>query len=471
MNTKLLKQKILDLAIRGKLVPQDPNDEPASELLKRIRAEKEKLIAEGKIKRSKKTGDKPHYENENVPFEVPNSWEWCKIANLGEIVTGTTPSKLVGEYYNGEYPFYKPTDLEQGINTLTSSDSLTLAGLEASRCLPKESILVTCIGATIGKTGVIQREGSCNQQINAIIPYSHSNPLYIYYCIISGFMQNAIKSNASATTLPILNKTDFSNLLFPLPPFDEQKRIVAEVEKWFVLIDEIEAHKSDLQEYIKQAKSKVLDIAIHGKLVPQDPNDELAVELLKQINPNAPICDTSHYGNLPKGWCVVRLGDIYNHTTGKALKKSNTYGVLRKYITTSNLYWNSFDLTEVRSMYFTDEEIEKCTVHKGDLLLCNGGDVGRAAIWNYDEDICIQNHISRLRPKYENTIDNLFYYYILMYLKQKGLLNGKGVAITSLSAADLLSIQVPLPPKKEQVRIVQKIQEIEKRIQEICEEL
>lgn len=107
-------------------------------------------------------------------------------------------------------------------------------------------------------------------------------------------------------------------------------------------------------------------------------------------------------------------------------------------------------------MYFTNEELEKCTVHKGDLLLCNGGDVGRAAIWNYDEDICIQNHISRLRPKYENTIDNLFYYYILMYLKQKGLLNGKGVAITSLSAADLLSIQVPLPPKKNKLELFKK---------------
>lgn len=174
---------------------------------------------------------------------------------------------------------------------------------------------------------------------------------------------------------------------------------------------------------------------------------------------------------MPKGWCIVRLGDIYNHTTGKALKKSNTYGVLREYITTSNLYWNSFDLTVVRSMYFTNEELEKCTVHKGDLLLCNGGDVGRAAIWNYDEDICIQNHISRLRPKYENTIDSLFYYYILMYLKQKGLLNGKGVAITSLSAADLLSIQVPLPPKKEQVRIVQKIQKIENIISTIITDL
>jgi type I restriction enzyme S subunit len=167
----------------------------------------------------------------------------------------------------------------------------------------------------------------------------------------------------------------------------------------------------------------------------------------------------------------VRLGDIYNHTTEKALKKSNTYGVLRKYITTSNLYWNSFDLKEVRSMYFTKEELEKCTVHKGDLLLCNGGDVGRAAIWNYDEDICIQNHISRLRPKYENIAENLFYYYVLMYLKQNGLLNGKGVAITSLSAADLLSIQVPMPPINEQIIIVKKIQEIENILQAISTDL
>ncbi len=274
-----------------------------------------------------------------------------------------------------------------------------------------------------------------------------------------------------STTLPSLTKTNIELIDIPLPPRQEQSRIVSEIQKLLAFINQIEDDKYDLQVVIKQTKNRILDLAIHGKLVHQDPDDEPAIELLKRINPAIKPCDTSHYENLPKGWCIVRLGDIYNHTTGKALKKSNTYGVLRKYITTSNLYWNSFDLTEVRSMYFTDEEIEKCTVHKGDLLLCNGGDVGRAAIWNYDEDICIQNHISRLRPKYENTIDNLFYYYILMYLKQKGLLNGKGVAITSLSAADLLSIPVPLPPKKEQVRIVQKIQEIEKRIQEICEEL
>ncbi len=297
-------------------------------------------------------------------------------------------------------------------------------------------------------------------------------PDYINFVMNSSYHRhwcNQVKTDA--VNQSNINAQKLSNLLVPVPPINEQKRIVSEIGRWMALIDEIETNKQFMQEFIKQAKSKILDFAIHGKLVPQDPNDEPAIELLKRINPNATICDTSHYGNLPKGWCMVRLGDIYNHTTGKALKKSNTDGVLRKYITTSNLYWNSFDLTVVRSMYFTNEELEKCTAHKGDLLLCNGGDVGRAAIWNYDEDICIQNHISRLRPKYENTIDNLFYYYILMYLKQKGLLNGKGVAITSLSAADLLSIQVPLPPTNEQVKIVRKIQEIETVLQAISADL
>ena len=470
MNTKLLKQKILDLAIRGKLVPQDPNDEPASELLKRIRAEREKLIAEGKIKRSKKTGDKPHYEN--VPFEVPNSWVFCSVEEVFDLnpknnvddnkIVGFIPMELVsaGFGYSHSYEKRKWGEVKKGYCHFQNGD---IGIAKISPCFEnrKSTIfydLPNDTGAGTTELVILRGHQVCKE-------------FYLYLFETSWYINEGTKYFKGVVGQQRVHKDIFTTLQIPLPPIKEQHRIVEAIEKWFLLIDGLESNKADLQEIVKQTKSKVLDLAIHGKLVPQDSNDEPAIELLKRINPAIKPCDTSHYGNLPKGWCIVRLGDIYNHTTGKALKKSDTYGVLRKYITTSNLYWNSFDLTEVRSMYFTDEEIEKCTVHKGDLLLCNGGDVGRAAIWNYDEDICIQNHISRLRPKYENTIDNLFYYYILMYLKQKGLLNGKGVAITSLSAADLLSIQVPLPPKKEQVRIVQKIQEIEKRIQEICEEL
>ena len=314
MDTKKLRQKILDLAIHGKLVPQDPNDEPASVLLERIKAEKERLIKEGKIKRSKKsakTSDTPHYEN--VPFEVPNSWVWTIVGEVGEVITGSTPSKDIAEYYGGDIPFYKPTDLDLGINTNSASDTLTIEGYNLSRKLPVGSILVTCIGATIGKTGLISTEGACNQQINAIIPSSLITSTFLYYSCISEYFQKEIRNHASATTLPILNKNNFTKLLIPLPPLSEQQRIVKEIERWFALIEQIEQSKADLQTAIKQAKSKILDLAIHGKLVPQDPNDEPAIELLKRINPDFTPCDNGHYENLPDGWGVCRLEDIVDY--------------------------------------------------------------------------------------------------------------------------------------------------------------
>lgn len=244
----------------------------------------------------------------------------------------------------------------------------------------------------------------------------------------------------------------------------------------------------------KALRQKILDLAIHGKLVPQNPKDESAEILLKKIREEKAEkikkgelkadkkdsfiflgSDKRHYEQfadgtvkdiedeipfeVPEGWAWCRLGAIYFHTTGKALKKSNAKGTLKKYITTSNLYWNSFDFSEVRSMYFTDDELEKCTIKKGDLVLCNGGDVGRAAIWNFDEDICYQNHVSRLRPKIIG-INNKLYLYLLMFYKEQGMLNGKGVGITSLSANDLLSGLFPLPPINEQNQIVTNIDNI-----------
>jgi len=252
----------------------------------------------------------------------------------------------------------------------------------------------------------------------------------------------------------------------------------------------------------KQLKAKILDLAIHGKLLPLEtlaelknsPDYEPASKLLEKLRAEKEEKikagelkrdkkdsyiftgdDNRHYEKFadgsvkdiedeipfeePDGWAWCRLGKIFTHSTGKALKKSNSNGTLRKYITTSNLYWDSFDFTEIRSMYFTDEELDKCTAKKGDLLVCNGGDVGRAAIWNFDYDICYQNHISRLRPKV-NKIDNKFYFYVIWINKEKGNLTGKGIGITSLSASDLLNLCIPLPPISEQNRIVSEIERI-----------
>ena len=239
------------------------------------------------------------------------------MGEIGEITTGNTPSKDNKEYYGGNIPFFKPTDLEQGIDTKFSNDKLSQLGFESSRKLPANTVLVTCIGATIGKTGLISVEGSCNQQINAIVPTKSIIPYFLYYACVSEYMQNEIKSNASATTLPILNKGNFSKIAFPLPPLEEQKRIVSEIERWMLFVNVVESGKSDLQKIIIQAKSKILDLAIHGKLVPQDPNDEPASELLKRINPKAEItCDNPQYGKLPKGWCETLLGNIGNWQSG-----------------------------------------------------------------------------------------------------------------------------------------------------------
>ncbi|EMB32802.1 hypothetical protein HMPREF9722_00626 [Treponema denticola ATCC 33520] len=241
-------------------------------------------------------------------------------------------------------------------------------------------------------------------------------------------------------------------------------------------------------------RQKILDLAIHGKLVKQDPSDESATILLEKIRAEKEKKiasgelkrgkndsyiffgdDNRHYEKfadgrvkdiedeipfvVPEGWAWCRLGEIYYHTTGKALKKSNEKGSLKKYITTSNLYWDTFDFSKVRSMYFTDEELDKCTIKKGDLVVCNGGDVGRAAIWNYDHDICYQNHVSRMRPKI-NGVENRFFLYVLMFYKEQNLLSGKGIGISSLSASDLLSAIVPLPPTNQQRLIVSEIQKI-----------
>ncbi|HBY17507.1 MAG TPA: hypothetical protein DEG90_10285, partial [Porphyromonadaceae bacterium] len=219
---------------------------------------------------------KSHYQNFTPPFDIPASWQWVKLEDIGEIVTGSTPSKSDTSNYGCEYPFYKPNDLEQGFYTTKSNDNLSAKGMAAARELPIGSVLVTCIGATIGKTGIIRTKGASNQQINAIIPNMAVDSEYLYYIIIGEYFQNSIKQRASSTTLPILNKGDFSKLLIPIPPKEEQKRITGLILSLFDIISYIENAASSLKDSVKTTKTKILDLAMQGKLVPQDPADEPA---------------------------------------------------------------------------------------------------------------------------------------------------------------------------------------------------
>ena len=399
MDTKALRQKILDLAIHGKLVPQDPNDEPASVLLERIKAEKERLIKEGKIKRSRKSAkssDTPHYEN--VPFKMPEGWVWTTIEEIcSKIGSGSTPR---GSNYSATgIPFFRSQNVYNDklvyddIKYISEEVHQKMKGTEVLA----NDLLLNITGGSLGRCAVVPADFNCGNvsQHVCIMRSVLVEPEYFHALVLSSYFAKSMKITGSGREgLP---KYNLEQMRFPLPPLTEQQRIVAEIEHWFALIDQIEQGKVDLQTIIKQTKSKILDLAIHGKLVPQDPNDEPAIELLKRINPDFTPCDNGHY---PAGWQQTILGELFNHNTGKALNSVNRDGVMKDYLTTSNVYWNKFDFTVIKQMSFKESELDKCTVTKGDLLVCEGGDIGRSAIWNYDYDICIQNHIHSIHPIY-----------------------------------------------------------------------
>ena len=403
------------------------------------------------------TSDKPHYEN--VPFEVPSSWVWTTLGDIAEIITGNTPSKDIKEYYSGNIPFFKPTDLEQGIHTKYSKDRLTPLGFEQSRKLPANSVLVTCIGATIGKTGLTTVEGTCNQQINAIIPTSAILAKFLFYVCISDYMQHEIKANASATTLPILNKANFSKIAITIPPLQEQSRIVKSIEHWLSLVDCIEKNKDNLQRTIKEAKSKILTLAIHGKLVPQAPTDEPASELLKRINPKAEItCDNGHYQKLPEGWCECKLSDVCVFDNGYAFSSDNYNDCGIPLIRISNITnTGSIDLSSC--VFIHDVPSNKFIVKSGDLLIAmSGATTGKMGVYLYEEDALLNQRVGNLKCT-DAMLQQYRNYY--MFAKSDYILKiAYGGAQPNISAKAILDIDVMLPPLNEQHRIVAKIEEI-----------
>ena len=389
---------------------------------------------------------------------MPSSWVWTTLGEIGNWQSGATPSRLRKDYYGGNIPWLKTGDLNDGyISDIPEYITETALKETSVKLNPKDSVLIAMYGATIGKVGILSFPATTNQACCACTDYLVKK-MYLFYFLLANREKFIAMGGGGAQ--PNISKEKIVSTLIPLPPKQEQSRIVEGIEHWLSLVDCIEKNKDNLQRTIKEAKSKVLDLAIHGKLVPQDPTDEPAAELLKRINPNAKITsDNGHYQKLPEGWCETQLGDIFNHNTGKALNSSNTEGTLKDYLTTSNVYWNSFDFSVIKKMLFKESELNKCQITKGDLLVCEGGDIGRAAIWNYDYDICIQNHLHRLRPKV-NGLCVSFYYYVLYYLKINNMIGGKGIGLLGLSSNALHKLHVPFPSLNEQHRIVSKIEEI-----------
>ena len=324
MDTKKLRQKILDLAIHGKLVPQDPNDEPASVLLERIRAEKEKLIKEGKIKapkKSKSAGDTSHYPKEG-PWELPRGWVWCHLSDLASFAGGKTPSMDNKDFWkNGKHLWITSKDMKSRY-LIDSQMKISDTAVREMTVFHPGTILMVNRSGILRRTlplAILNAEATINQDIKAIVPYLLCISPYLYYAILSqeSFILSEYKK--AGTTVDNINFDKFISLLIPLPPQKEQDRIVSSINQYFAIIENIDSSQKELNTSLEAAKAKILDLAIRGKLVPQDPNEEPAIELLKRINPDFIPSDNLHYeGKLPSGWMLCCLEDVLDYEQPQA---------------------------------------------------------------------------------------------------------------------------------------------------------
>ena len=259
-----------------------------------------------------------------MPFEVPDNWAWTTLGNIGTWQAGGTPSRSNKSYYGGNIPWLKTGDLNDGLITnIPEKITEDAVANSSAKINPTGSILIAMYGATIGKLGILTFPATTNQACCACIEYFAITQKYLFYFLLSH--RDMFIAKGSGGAQPNISKEIIVNTAIPLPPLAEQERTVTEIERWFTLIDQLEQGKSDLQTVIKQAKSKILELAIHGKLVPQDPNDEPASELLKRINPETEItCDNGHYPQLPDGWCKCRLEDIVEYEQPQAYIVNST---------------------------------------------------------------------------------------------------------------------------------------------------
>ena len=528
-----LEAAILQLAVRGKLVPQDPADEPAVELLKRIKVEKQQLIHEKKIRRGKRL--LPIKDTE-IPFELPGSWVWTRLSDLGETQTGTTPPRSNLDFYGDAYPFVRPGNIADDLLVDYPDEGLSELGLEKGRLIQSNSVLMVCIGS-VGKVAYVDRECSCNQQINALTPFLGLDSRFMVYFMRSPYFQDKAMASASQTTLPILNKGKWSQISFPLPPLAEQKRIVAKVDEllaqtrdlaaqleqadaalapaaqaafqslldaqdttaqgqarrraaWQRIADHFDTLTSDPRT-IEALKQTVLQLAVQGKLVPQDPDDEPASVLIEHIKekkaklvregtarrrkPLSPLKSSEVPFELPASWAWIKLDEIAEIAGGVAkgrnLSKSET--IVLPYLRVANVQRGYLDLSKIKEIVIKVDEQEKYLLKDRDLLLTEGGDadkLGRSAIWREEIPNCIhQNHIFRARPY----LSELASEWIMLctnsrYGRDYFLSSAKQTTnLASINMTQLRNLPIVLPPLAEQKRIAAKVE----ALLELCDAL
>lgn len=517
MNTDVFTEKALELALRGKLIKESKSGvqsgsnapkkekekggdigsdyEPASMIVERIRDERQRMLSEGTLRMKNikvntvifKGEDGLYYEKaqgsvrcvqEEIPYGLPEGWEWCRLGSLFRTITGSTPPTGDAKLYGGEYPFYKPSDLDKGFDVGSSAETVTEEGFEQGHTAPPDSVLVTCIG-TVGKTGYIRKQGIFNQQINAILPNRMISPEYTYFSMCADYMQKQIKANSSSATMPILNKTKFDNLLFILPPLNMQKEIADKLKKIIAASEKIRGEKEELELLIAKTKEKVLDMAVKGKLVPQNSGDEPAEALLDRIQRERKSekrgkrsgGDNSYYPKLdekpfeiPCSWEFVRLrqiGTIIGGGTPKTSVSEYWNGDI-SWITPSDLGImknSAVNIITKGERSITEKGLNSSTariVPKGSVLYSCRAPIGYAAISG--SHLATSQGIKAFVPCLD--IASEYIYFCLKAFTENIAKNASGASFKEISAAKLGDIVIPLPPKNEQVRISAKIKDI-----------
>lgn len=478
MTAQELKNSILQLAVQGKLVPQCKEDEPASELLKRICAEKDQNGIKGK--------KLPPITNEEIPFDIPENWVWTRLDTISSITSGGTPARTNPSFWGGNIPWVKIGDIKEKY-VFSSEEKITVKGLNSSsaKVFPKNTILYT-IFATIGTVGILGIEAATNQAVAGITFYGEYCLDYMYYVLVG--LKDILVSKGKGMAQMNINQTILKNTPIPLPPLAEQERIVAKIEELMPLVEEYGKAEEQLTklnaEFPDKLRKSILQQAVQGKLTERDQADEPASELIKRIKTEKEaliksgkikkekllpaITDEEKPFDIPDTWEWVRLAEISEMCLGKMLDKTKNKGVLHPYLRNVNVRWGAFDLTDILQMRFENDEEEKYSVKYGDLVVCEGGEPGRCAVWSdKDSTFRIQKALHRIR--FSSCVDPFFGYRVFEYYACNGYFSKRfsGETIKHLPGAVLANIAFPIPPLAEQKRIVKRVEEL----LALCDEL
>ena len=490
MNTKQLRQKILDLAIRGQLVPQDSSDEPASVLLEKIRAEKQTLIEQKKIKKDKKfsyiTCDLSPYQKytehfadgsskditDEIPFDIPENWAWSRLEEIGVSELGKTlnSNKDTGELT----PYLCSINIHWTCINLEEVKKTRFTKEEQRKYILLKNDLLVCEGGDIGRCFIWDLPIPMYYQnaLHRIRFYNEINPFFFKFAIEYYKNIHILDKYSKGVTIKHLTKTALHSICFPLPPLLEQRRIVEKIEELLALVDDLETNKTDLQSYIKQAKSKVLEMAVRGELVPQNPNDEPASVLLERIKKEQKSSKSkgkttehnTHYEeellfDIPENWVWCRLGEVCDFENGFAFSSDNYCSQGVPLIRISNIQNSKIDLKDV---VFVDKIVdEKFIVEKGDLLIAmSGATTGKMGNYTFEEKAYLNQRVGNIRIKAESILYPKYRDFFMLTKSNDVLKMAYGGAQPNISGKMIESLLLPLPPLEEQHRIVEKIEHI-----------